>query len=411
MVNETKGMTIIRILNNCMIALSVVLLLQGVYTDMSYKMLSKDLIICLDVVVMHFVLRYLRSFVPFTFGCAGLLLVNYLAFASGIQNKNYDYIPVIAILLIIVILAYYAHINETLMVQPTYWGILYCILYLLLATFIRSTIPLKIGELYTVCVIVFAFIYSVLDRQDQRLVLSSDRTYVPVDRIRSSNFILMSIGSGIVFFLGIIFFVIGHGENLIRAVWNAIMAFLRFLFSNLDYEYSQEASAGDSQTGGSIDFGELVEQKDNPFLDKLWEVLSYVMAFVAVALFVFMIVAIAISFYKRFQKTSKLREKDKVEYLKPVESIVPDRHRSSNHISFIDRSPLSRIRRRYKKFIIKSPGYKDISKQMTPWEIENTAYNNTDFDNRNRIHEIYEKARYGNCEMTSKDASDFERLF
>ena len=49
----------------------------------------------------------------------------------------------------------------------------------------------------------------------------------------------------------------------------------------------------------------------------------------------------------------------------------------SSHISFADRSPKAKIRRKYKKFIKKSPGFNDIEDVMTPEELENTAYKDT----------------------------------
>ena len=73
MIAETEGMTVIRIINNCMVALSIVLLIQGFYVDMSNMTLMADLIICADVVIMHFILVFLRRLVPFAAGGLGLI--------------------------------------------------------------------------------------------------------------------------------------------------------------------------------------------------------------------------------------------------------------------------------------------------------------------------------------------------
>lgn len=408
---ETKGMTVIRVMNNCMIALGIVLFAQGVYANMTAKTVMIDLIICLDVIVMHFVLKYLRSFVPFTIGGVGLVAVNYLLIMPYIKAGSYDYIPLLVVAVMVLLLTYYAHINESVMIKPNYWMLLSCGFYLLLATFTKGHISLVFGEIYTVCVIIFSFVYMVLYRQDRRLRLSSDRTYVPADRIRSSNFILMAAGSGIVSFLGIAFIIIGHGEKLIYAIWNAILNFLKFLFSGLNYEYEEEISVDGVQGGSPISFGDLVDQKENPFLEKFWEILSIVMSFAAVFFVIFVFVALIIHFYKSFQRTAAVRERDKVEYLKPDESVSLTKESRSSHLSIIDRSPRARIRKRYKKFIKKAPYFGDVEMQMTPEEIENAAFKDSAFKNIKTIHEIYEKARYDSESINAKDAADFEKLF
>ena len=408
---ETKTMTIARVINNCMIAFGIVLLSQGVYTNSTYKTMLKDLIICLDVVIMHFVLVYLRSFISFTLGGLGLIFLNYLFAIPQAAAGNYDYIPVFVVAIGVLLLAYYSHLNEVVMIKPSNWMLIFCVAYLFLATFLKADIPLQFGELYTICIIVFSFIYIVLYRQDRRLRLSSDRTYVPAQRIRSSNFMLMSIGSGMVFFVGIVFLVIGHGEKLINAIWNVILSILKFLFGGVRYDMASESSSSDVQIGSKISFGDFVEQKENPFLDKLWEILTYVMSFAAAGLCIYLVVALAISFYKRFQQTAKVREKDKVEYLKPDETITLTKKAESSHIKFGDRSPAARIRRKYKKFIKKSPGYSDVEEQMTPEEIENAAYKNDNYENKKLIHEMYEKARYGGSDISGKDVAVYEKLF
>lgn len=408
---ETRGMTVIRVINNCMIALGIVLFAQGIYVNMTAKTVLIDLVICLDVVIMHFVLEYLRSFVPFTIGGVGLVLVNYLLIMPFIKAGSYDFIPVLVVAVGILFLTYYAHINDSVMIKPNYWLLVSCGFYLLFATFTKSQITLTFGEIYTVCVIIFSFVYMVLYRQDRRLRLSSDRTYVPADRIKSSNFILMASGSGIVAFLGIAFIIIGHGEKLIYAVWNAILNFLRYLFSGMNYEYEEEVSVDAAPGGSPISFGDLVDQKENPFLEKFWETLSMVMSVAAVFFVIFVLVALVIHFYKSFQRTAAVRERDKVEYLKPDESVSLTKETRSSHLSIIDRSPRARIRKRYKKFIKKAPFFKDVETQMTPEEIENAAYKDTDLHNLRAIHEIYEKARYDSSSINTKDAADFEKLF
>lgn len=408
MIAETKGMTGIRVINNSMIALGIVLFAQSIYADMTIKTVFIDMIICLDVIVMHFVLKHLRNFIPFTLGGAGLVLINYLLFISQLKAGSYDYIPVLVVLLGVILLSYYAHINESVMIRPNYWLLLFCGFYLLFATYTKKQIPLAFGEIYTVCIIIFSFVYMVLYRQDRRLRLSSDRTYVPVDRIRSSNSILLIFGSGVVSCLGIAFLLIGHGEKLINAVWNAILNFLRFLFSGMNYEYEEEVSVEGVQGGSPISFGDLVDQKENPFMDKFWEILSAIMAFAAVFFVVFVVVLLIINFYKSFQRAAAVRERDKVEYLKPDESVALTNKARSNRLVFTDRSPSAKIRRKYKKFIKKAPFFKDVEMQMTPEEIENAAYKDTDIKNKKTIHEMYEKARYDSDFINPKDVADFD---
>lgn len=410
MAEETKAMTVIRIINNMMMALGIVLLSQGVYVNITYTTLLVDLTVCLYVVAMHFVLLRLRTFFPFLAAGLGLLTILYLILMPGIKEGNYDYLPVLVVASITFAMTFYAHINESQMIKPSYLLLIYCAFYLLLATYLTSLVPLLFGEVYTICIIELSFVYSVLGRQDRRLRLSSDRTYVPVERIRSSNFLLMSIGSGIIFFFGMIFSVIGHGKKIIEAIWNMILSFLRFLFSGINYETESKLAADGGQGGSPISFGDIVPQEENPFLDKLWEILSYVMSVVAVGTCIFLVVFIVISIYRRFQQTAKVRERDKIEYLKPEEHVSLTSKAISSHIKFADRSPAARIRRRYKKFIQKAPGYKDIEGVMTPKEIESAAYSGEHYKNMEMIHELYEKARYSNRPMKAKDAAEFEKL-
>jgi hypothetical protein len=185
---------------------------------------------------------------------------------------------------------------------------------------------------------------------------------------------------------------------------------LRYLFAGLDYEAQEEVAVTKSQGAGGIDFGELAPQEENLFLDKLWEILSYVMSIAVILLCIYIIVSLIISFYKRFQQTAAVKERDKVEYLKPKENISSVHKEDSSHISFADRSPKAKIRRKYKKFIKKSPGFNDIEDVMTPEELENTAYKDT-YENKQKIHELYERARYGNIPVGGKDVAEFERLF
>lgn len=228
MAEETKAMTVIRIINNMMMALGIVLLSQGVYVNITYTTLLVDLTVCLYVVAMHFVLLRLRTFFPFLAAGLGLLAILYLILMPGIKEGNNDYLPVLVVASITFAMTFYAHINESQMIKPSYLLLIYCAFYLLLATYLLNLVPLLFGEVYTICIIELSFVYSVLGRQDRRLRLSSDRTYVPVERIRSSNFLLMSIGSGIIFFFGMIFSVIGHGKKIIEAIWNMILSFLNY---------------------------------------------------------------------------------------------------------------------------------------------------------------------------------------
>jgi hypothetical protein len=112
---------------------------------------------------------------------------------------------------------------------------------------------------------------------------------------------------------------------------------------------------------------------------------------------------------------------DLPDFLEPVEEIITsnlpkpydvreENEEDSSHISFADRSPKAKIRRKYKKFIKKSPSFNDIEDVMTPEELENTAYKDT-YENKQKIHELYEKARYSNTPVSGKDVAEFERLF
>lgn len=299
--------------------------------------------------------------------------------------------------------------------QPGYFHIVVLAALFFTATFLgKSSLSVDSG-LWGACMV---FLLKVLNDNlmaaEEIIESRSGFTRMDVKRLKRQNARLSLLYVGI---LGLALAVAGlfRADGLGGKIWEALKAFLRFLFGLLPASQGQQ-EVEIPQTGGqSMEdlFGELGEVREPSAFAKLLEAIAQVVGSALIvaavlAALIFVIVKIYRHFYNRVEEEAA---REVTEPLTRREKL--SRQKRERHFSEVfGRSPARSIRKIYKKHMKRLEKERGISlacmsprEQLAFWKEEGVEREAAE-----EVRLLYEKARYSQGQVTEEEAERMKIL-
>lgn len=239
---------------------------------------------------------------------------------------------------------------------------------------------------------------------ERTYVDASERTRVPYRKIGLLNggllgiylllaglicLVLTSVYSGDDFLLALPLLVF----RLAAMIFFAIIRFLSLLFPSL----------GDGGTSASGDGSLLLPEGRElfPWIHLVWFVLEKIFGVIFLMLLAYTFYRALYDFYYDFRAA----DPETGDTRKRTQTRERIRRVWKNRLSPLDFSPSARIRREYRRFILRQPGADRIERSHTPSQLEEAAGGRQAplREDWKTIHRIYEKARYAPGEVTGED--------
>lgn len=238
-------------------------------------------------------------------------------------------------------------------------------------------------------------------------VAASERTRVPYRKIGLLNGGLLAVYLILAGLVCLLLTAVYSGDDLLmelpllafRLAGLVIYAIL-WLFYHLFPSGGDGAAAADG--GGPLLMPE--GQELFPWIHTLWYILERVFGVV-------FLIILAYAFYRSlydFYYDFKAADPETGDTRKRTETREKVRRRRREKLSPLDFSPRARVRREYRKYILSQPGRARIEPSHTPAQLEEAAGGpgRTAGENRKVIHDLYEKARYGEDRVTKEDLEE-----
>ncbi len=302
-------------------------------------------------------------------------------------------------------MVYYEHNRGKRTFYPTPAVIILYVFVFLIGNYLKDTkiTGLAVGSL--IAEIVIFILYHEFTNLEFSIKQVRDRAYVPTEVIRKQNryelaFFLLptAIVTGLCFLFPYSSQVADFLFKVLTKLTGLILRLIYFLATLMPMD--------DSETGSQTDFSKLpmdLSEKSS----KLWDII-FALAGIGLALLIaWALVRTVIEFYKRFMRTGVSDDDVVSEFVNPDEKRGGGLEKTK--ISFFDRSPAARIRRRYIHFIKKHPGSKEIASSDTPTQLEEKALGEARASYTG-LHDLYEKVRYSDKECSAADVSNFNGM-
>lgn len=260
------------------------------------------------------------------------------------------------------------------------------------------------------------------------LVAFKERDYVPYEAIKKNNAMVLRFAVGISLLSMLVVSMFDYGEEVLGFIKNAILAFLRWIFSfiNFEPESSYEVTEREPMGGGMSNL--LPENyQDDSFWHTLWQILYWVVAAAVAILIAFLLVKLVKEFYKLFNSSGKgIRNrlsKDKVEFLNPFneekDTWISGREKKLGLGKRLTKE--GRIRAMFVKYVRSGSNFDEVRSSQTPREIEKAALGpatrgilagavNRDKEKEASAYKLYDKARYSSMEITSEDIRQMKEI-
>jgi hypothetical protein len=260
-----------------------------------------------------------------------------------------------------------------------------------------------------------------------------DRDYVPYESIRKINGQMLGFSVLAAFICMLLSTLFDYGKEILGALKTVLLAVLRFIFSFIHFEEEAEYVVTEKEKVEPSS-GMLLPQQyeDNSIWHTIWQVLYWIVAALVMIFIVYLLIKLLKSFYSFFNRTEsglkKRLSRDEVEYLNPFvkrESTLSSEKKARDFFGLKKRlSPKGRVLLLFQKYIKKGPGYHEISRAMTPSELEHVAWKNDDAsatwknDDDSAVWQkekdftawqLYEKARYSSASITDEDVNAMKK--
>ncbi len=235
-----------------------------------------------------------------------------------------------------------------------------------------------------------------------------DRAYLPAETIRKRNRTELLFFMTAVIMLMIFSLLIPYSGKVADYASRAAVTVLRWLVLAF-LKIISLFPATDDLTENMMEFAKGFEfEKEGLVNEKLWDVIYVISLIVIIALFIFCIVKLLIEFYKKFQRAQYSDSTDVSEFIFPTDD-KKNRSVTDKKPGFFDRTNEARIRRAYIRFIRSHPDSKYITKALTPTQIEELVRQG-DRSGLERLHDIYEKARYKENDCSAEEVREMRGL-
>ena len=191
-------------------------------------------------------------------------------------------------------------------------------------------------------------------------------------------------------------------EQSVRFLLLWIIRFINWIISLFpvpDMEQMQQFDTGSFEPGAA--------GTANPILQIFFQILEYAAFVIFAAIAAFLVYRIFLALYRNF-RGARIRGTDTFEYYKPEQKKEKAAAGTRDTVSFFDRSAEASVRRRYIRLVREGTRFDAVEKSDTPHEIERKTIadgqtgealeteepGDTERSPAERIHRIYEKARY-----------------
>lgn len=349
----------------------------------------QGLLIVVPVIISWFANRYLRNAFLYLLASAAAVVLTVLLF---------DQIVMGAPAVLICFLRFYNRLIEekdSLLDRPSYPGV---VLFLIPAFAVftverLSSVYQPLSFLFMAIYFLLCFAHHGIRRIDSYVEVNKNMHNMPARRIvRISSALL----AGIFLLLTVI---------LIPTLLNNDMNIRYVPPPEKEYTYDFDGTTveGGMEGGGNEMILPYEPKEPHPILKLISKLIEYLLFLGCAAAAVFGIVYGIIHLSRRFRQTFEDRG-DLVENLQDDDlEVIRERRKNTDKLGFFDRSPNALVRRRYKKTVLRSSKIRP-ERWMTPAEAETNA--NLTGSKIERLHDLYEKARYSPDGCTKQDLAD-----
>ena len=247
-----------------------------------------------------------------------------------------------------------------------------------------------------------------LDEMMQVFDVNEKLERFPAKRLLKNNLFMMAIQT-IIVIAGMITALIAGIDGAIDKVGELFKKLILWILTLLESE-PEQGLYEEFEKGKELLIFEVGEK--SVFMEFLLKILDVLMAVVAIAVVLYVIYCIVKKLYQLYLEfdMNAAENGDEIEKIYTVQTKEEKRqiNKKKTERLFWDRSPNARIRKHYKKRVLKDR--KELPKAyMTPEEIEAEVHLSK--EEKKIFHTYYEKARYGNVVCTKEDFEKFFSLF
>lgn len=349
----------------------------------------RGLLIIVPIIISWLARRYLRNILLYLLASVAAVLLTIWLFDN----------PVMAVpAVFICFLRFYNRIigeDRSLLDHPGYAGLAVFLIAPVITFFVErlDSIYQPLGLLYMAIYFLLCFTHHGIERIESYIDVNKDMRNMPARRI-------LRISSALLAAAVVIFSI-----TLLPALLN----------SDMEYRYTPPP-VSEEETSLSLPEEEILQDdtgqgdmmaamdvEPNPILEAIFQILEYVLVIGFSILIVFGIIYGALHLSRMFRQSFQDRG-DFVENLQDdeLEAIRERARRIRDRPGLFDRSPNAVIRRRYRKTVLHAAKNRPQA-WMTPCEAENHA--GLTGDAIERLHNVYEKARYSPEGCTRQDFS------
>lgn len=369
-------------------------------------LLCSALIFALTITISE-VVRYRKTpFILFLLVQAVLTLAIY--YVGDLVGVRYYYLP---LAIIPVILAFYAHIEDTDLCVPQPIYLLPYVVSFFVALYLENALVMRVSFLAeALCALVY-LIY----RNDQMLLrhiyqLQED-TAVPVAKIhRTNSFMILILSFGMTVLIGL-FSMIDYGEELVRLIRKGMQVIVQWIaaFLRLFARAEEEDVLLPQEAMDEADLSLLSEvTQPNPMVEMILDIIMRLLTCAIILLIAYLIVRLLIRLYHAYITGGRKADADRIEYLKPREEKERIPRGTRPHRSILQNLQNDMtVRRLYRNYLLKSPKASSLTASMTPTALEHTAYPEETADPM--IHSLYEEARYLGRRITSEEVRTYRK--
>lgn len=308
------------------------------------------------------------------------------------------------------------HASENILKMPksaekvSIYFVLVLVVGYMIAQLLSKPLLMYVEMLLAISFVVLSIIYN--DLWEMQLVFSSNggKTEFPARQIKQVNAFTMIASVVLIVivmlllyggpFDGLFKLITAGGGYLLKGFFTVMLFIIRLTGTETGkkYDYDREEETTEEDASELDD----LEYPDNALMESIAEVTLIVISALLIAAIVYMLYV-----YIKNLTNSRKYGSDYIEYIKPVS----DKEKTTKSRKKQDKpkGEVKSIRKLYKNLIIKNNKDKEKLKTRLPEQItiENLA---VDKETAEKITYLYEKARYSNEIITSKDVDDFRKL-
>lgn len=411
-----KKLEILRILNNMMlpyVMACVLFICAGMNADSA--LFAGNLLLMVFVVISEAV-QYLCSEISlFLLGhLGGIAFCTFLSSFSGTQHMGFTIVRVV-FMIAMTMIAINARLGKGVYFYPSIpEAFLFAALMIAckLAKSPEAELTVLLGEIFWG---ILAVIFYNTRQTAAAISVFKDRSRVPYESILKTNRLMLGIYLGIASVTMLICVLFDYGEEIMSAVKSVVVRFLRWLFSFFDFTVGEEEYVPPTVERQDPGMGILPVAEDDSIVRIIWDVLFWSIAIVVSIGFLIVLIKAIIWFIGYFNEgrigIKDRLARDKVEYLSPAaegKSASGDLLQK-NHIPLASRlTARGQIRLLYKRYVQKGRGYQDVKKSHTP--SQQLEASRGGYENNVAIKELYEKARYGEAEVSSEEVKAMRKM-